>query len=82
MGILLKPSFYATVTTGILILLLVIIGIRSFNEIKTYDTYRLLMVIGIFTILVGIHGMLHLGLEAVYDYNPLEILFGNKNIEK
>jgi hypothetical protein len=82
MGILLKPSFYSTVTTGLLILLLIIIGLRSYNEIKSYDTYRLLIVVGIFTMLISMHGLLHLGLEAIYDYNPLEILFGTKNIEK
>jgi hypothetical protein len=82
MGILLKPSFYATATTGILILILIIIGLRSYNEIKMFDTYRLLVLVGMFAIIISIHGVLHLGLEAVYDYNPLEILFGNKNIEK
>ena len=82
MGILLKPSFYATATTGILILILIIIGLRSYNEIKMFDTYRLLILISMFAIIISIHGVLHLGLEAVYDYNPLEILFGNKNIEK
>ena len=82
MGILLKPSFYSTVVTGILILILIILGLKSYDEIKTFDTYRLFILVGIFTILIGIHGVLHLGLEALYDYNPLEILFGNKNIEK
>jgi hypothetical protein len=82
MGILLKPSFYATATTGILILILIILGLRSYNEIKMFDTYRLLILISMFAIIISIHGVLHLGLEAVYDYNPLEILFGNKNIEK
>ena len=47
-----------------------------------FDTYRLLILISMFAIIISIHGVLHLGLEAVYDYNPLEILFGNKNIEK
>ena len=82
MGILLKPSFYSTATTGILILILIILGLKSYNEIKMFDTYRLLILISIFTIIISIHGILHLGLEALYDYNPLEILFGNKNIEK
>jgi hypothetical protein len=82
MGILLKPSFYATATTGILILILIILGLKSYNEIKMFDTYRLLILISMFAIIISIHGVLHLGLEAVYDYNPLEILFGNKNIEK
>ena len=82
MGILLKPSFYSTVTTGLLILILVIIALKSYDEIKTYDTYRLLIVVAIFTMAISMHGLLHLGLEAIYDYNPLEILFGAKNIEK
>jgi hypothetical protein len=82
MSILLKPSFYSTVTTGILILILIIIGLKSYDEIKMFDTYRLLTLAGMFAIIIGIHGVLHLGLEALYDYNPLEIIFGNKNIEK
>jgi hypothetical protein len=67
-----KPSFYATAMTGLLMLLMVFIIFNNWNEIKLYDTYRILMIIGIFCLIIGVHGLLHLGLEFIYKFNPLE----------
>lgn len=67
------PSFYALVVTGILIgaiLLYVYKGLRTFS---VYQTATFATLLGI---LVGVHGILHLGLEQVYNFNPLsEILY-------
>jgi len=31
------------------------------------------MIYGLLGILIGIHGLLHLGLEKLYNYNPLNM---------
>ncbi len=67
-----KPSFYATAMTGLLMLLMVFIIFNNWNEIKLYDTYRILMIVGVFCLIIGVHGILHLGLEFFYKFNPLE----------
>ena len=68
-SILTKPSFYALISTGIFILVLLIIYVRNIKKIS-FDTK--LIFLSLFGILIGIHGLLHLGLEYIYNYNPLE----------
>jgi hypothetical protein len=51
---------------------MVIFNFRSF--IKT-DYIKLLPIIGTVAISIGMHGMLHLGLEQAYNYNPLYLIF-------
>ena len=66
------PSFYAGFMNGLFMLIILFIIIKKFNEIKTYDTYRqLILLIGL-GILVGIHALIHLGMENIYKWNPLE----------
>ncbi len=66
------PSFYALVLTGIsigaILLYLYSMGLRSMSSFQVATLATLL------GILVGIHGLLHLGAEAVYGYNPLSAL--------
>ena len=66
------PSFYATAMTGLLMLFMVFIILNNWNEIKTYDTYRILMILGVFCLIIGIHGILHLGLQVYYKFNPIK----------
>ncbi len=60
-----KPSFYALLTTGIIILLILIQTYRGapINQLKW---------LFLFSILVGIHGILHHILEINYGYNPIQ----------
>jgi hypothetical protein len=66
-----SPSYYALVLTGILIgaiLLYVYKGLRTFT---VYQTATFATLLGV---LVGVHGILHLGMEWKYNYNPLRNL--------
>jgi len=65
------PSFWGIPVTGLLILIMIILVIRNYNELRSLDSYRLLMVYGMFTLVAGVHSMLHLGAESVYRWNPL-----------
>ncbi len=66
-----KPSFWSLVITGIMILYILIKLLRKNHNHVEEDPMFLLRLI-LITIMFGIHGLLHLGLEKVYDYNPLE----------
>jgi hypothetical protein len=72
--ILTKPSFYSLVFTGFLILLIFVIIMCNTKRIKQLSPESLIKVISLFGLLVGIHGIQHLGLEVAYNYNPMEQL--------
>ena len=65
------PSFYAGCINGLLILIIVVVIIRNRKEINTYDSYKQLMLLGMIAILIGVHALIHLGMEYVYNWNPL-----------
>jgi len=71
----LAPSFFCLVVNGILLFILLLMVIFNFRSFITTDYIKLLPIIGNVAIAIGMHGMLHLGLEQAYNYNPLYLLF-------
>ena len=69
--ILTKPSFYSLAFTGFLILSIFVIIICNINRFKHLSPEMLIKILSLFGILVGIHGLQHLGLEVAYNYNPM-----------
>jgi len=69
-----KPSFYAHAINGFTILIAIILIFINFNRLKKMDIYNIITLVISFGILIGIHGLLHLGLETQYNYNPIELL--------
>ena len=67
-----KPSFYAHAINGLTILIAIILIFTNFNRLKKMDIYNIITLVISFGVLIGIHGLLHLGLETQYNYNPLE----------
>jgi len=66
------PSFFATALTGIFIGgIALYLYVKGFRSMTTVQIATLATLLGI---LIGIHGILHLGLEWKYDYNPLRNL--------
>jgi len=65
------PSFYAHVMNGFLVLFAVILMIKYSRVLRPYE---LLVVVLLFSIGIGVHGISHLGLEAVYQFNPLNAI--------
>lgn len=62
------PSFYAHALNGILLLLAIYILVANFGEIRTVGSYKLIVIILLFSAVVGIHGISHLGMEKIYKY--------------
>ncbi len=71
---LLAPSFFTHIISGVMLLFAAIILYKNYYIIKNIDKYRLIMIILIFSIAIGIHGLSHLGMEIVYGYYPFKIL--------
>jgi hypothetical protein len=65
------PSIYAHVLNGILLFSSVILVIMHFSKISSASSYQVIVLLLLFSIASGIHGLSHLGLENIYGYNPL-----------
>lgn len=72
--IYLTPSLYAHVMNAGLLLIAVILFIFNFSKIIKLEPYKLIVLSLLFSIVIGIHGISHLGLEKVYGYNPFHIM--------
>jgi hypothetical protein len=69
------PSFYAHIANGLLLFLSFIVIFVYYTQIQNTDfTIRLILIL-LISISIGIHGLMHLGLEKVYGYNPISFLF-------
>jgi len=49
----------------------VVIAVTSFGTLRKLDTYRILVLVLLFSVVVGIHGISHLGLRKEYGYTML-----------
>ena len=68
------PSVLAHMLSGGLMFLALYIAITSFKTLRGLDTYRILVLVLLFSTAAGVHGISHVGLERAYGYNPLNIL--------
>lgn len=65
------PSLYALGFTGLLNLLVLILVIYHRETLGTLSIYQILCLILFINISLALHGLLHMGAEAVYGFNPL-----------
>jgi hypothetical protein len=72
-NIYLIPSFYAHVINGILIFIAIIVLYKNYSKISRLEPYKLIILILIFSIGIGLHGLSHQGLEKNYNFNPLNV---------
>lgn len=70
MRIFTKPSYYSLFITGILWLVIFIMIIKNYSTLSR-NPEKMIVVLSLFGILVGVHGLIHLGLENYYKFNPL-----------
>lgn len=74
MNIYFSPSFYAHVFNALLLVAALIVFIMHYKTIISFTPYKLIKLLLLFSLVVGVHGLSHLGLETVYNYNPLSNL--------
>ena len=68
---MLSPAFYAHIMSGILILYIFTIIYISYSDISRLNPYKTIVLLLLFSIIISLHGLSHLGLEYVYNYNPI-----------
>jgi predicted membrane protein len=59
---------------GLLIFLAIILVIMNYSRIKNLNFAKIITLLLLFSMSIGIHGLSHLGLEKLYDYDPLHII--------
>ena len=67
----LTPSFMSLAFTGLILMFVIILTIINYKQIAKFNTIELVSFLCVLSIAIGSHGLLHLGLEVVYGYNPL-----------
>ena len=67
---LIAPSLNSLFVTGLILLFILVIIIKNFKEISKFTTYQKLSLLCILTIAIGSHGLVHLGVEKQYGFNP------------
>lgn len=67
---LISPSFNSLVITGLLLLFILIMVNTNFKEILRFSTYQKLTLLFMLSIAIGSHGLIHLGVEEKYNFNP------------
>lgn len=82
------PAYYSLAITGILTAILIIILAMNFTKLinpkeRPYKTMIIIILLGL---LIGVHGLLHLGLDKLYTYPKKvftkRIVFNKKNKQK
>lgn len=69
-NILIAPSLNSLLITGFLLLSIFFIFFANFQQFKRLDFYRKLTILSLITIAIGVHGLIHLGVETTYNFNP------------
>lgn len=66
----LAPSLTALFVTGFLLLAIALFLVTNYGVFQRLDVYRKTSLLALLTIAIGIHGLIHLGVESVYGFNP------------
>ena len=74
-NILVAPSLNSLFVTGFLLLLILIIFITNYKKIINLDNYHKITMLSLITIAFGVHGLIHLGVEKEYGFNPYRWIF-------
>ena len=67
---LIAPSVNTLFVTGLLLLFILFLFIKNYTKITYLNFYQKIILLSILTIAVGIHGLIHLGVEVEYNFNP------------
>jgi len=70
MDYLQSPSMTALFLTGMIIFIILILMIKNYKSIISLNYYQKIMLLTSLTIAIGSHGLMHLGAEKQYNFNP------------
>lgn len=65
------PSFYAHIINSLFIFIAIVIFYKNYSKLTKTPPYNMMILVLLFSMSIGIHGLSHMGLEQKYNYNPL-----------
>ena len=71
--LVIAPSIISLFVTGMLMLVLFGLFFKNYKIFMRFDFYRKINMISLLSIAIGVHGLIHLGLESVYGFNPFKL---------
>lgn len=74
MSVLENTSLYVHVIHAMLLIVAVVLLIVNFSQIVKLGPYEKINLSLLFSGVIGVHALSHLGLESVYGYNPLKVI--------
>lgn len=69
-NILIAPSLNSLFFTGILLLTIFFLIIKHFKQLINMNFYNKTILLSTLVVAIGIHGLIHLGVEQSYGFNP------------
>ncbi len=67
------PSFYAHVLSGVSLFVALFFAFAYSNQLMKLQPHVKLVILLLFSIGAGVHGISHMGMEQYYNYNPFNI---------
>ena len=68
--LIMAPSMNGLIITGFLMLIIFIIFVKNYSQFLKLNYYQKIILLSLFSLVIGIHSMLHLGAEIFYGLNP------------
>lgn len=76
-NMLVNPSIYAHFLHSFLLVVAVLLVLLNFSKVVHLEPFKIIVLLLFFSLVIGIHGISHLGLEALYGYNPIRIFLSS-----
>ena len=67
---LIAPSLNALFVTGLIILSIIILLVKNFSTFMRLNYYQKIILLSSLSIAFATHGLVHLGVEQRYNFNP------------
>jgi len=68
--ILIAPSINSLFVTGLLVLMIFVTALMNIKQIIRLPYYQKIILFSAISVAIGIHGLIHLGVEINYNFNP------------
>ena len=69
-NILIAPSLSSLFVTGFFLLYIFYLLVKHFKQFVNLDFYRKTTLLALLVGAVGVHGLIHIGVEDSYNFNP------------
>jgi hypothetical protein len=72
--VFLSPSMSALFLTGVIFFMIFLLLVFNYKQIMGLEYYKKMVLLGVLSVVIGVHGLLHLGAELGYGVNPYVVL--------